>query len=176
MQFYKSNGRFWTRFDRDGVEVTCLSEKTAIGVLVSEFDSKGGIRNQVYKKAGDAARELSLYVGSETAFVDDEYKAITAQSKCGKCGKGTVVRELDLVNAADISKVPVVPLFVCRACGQKFYSMTEGYLRQLMNNNAMMFEKDEIAEKDKNEEEFVKTLNEYIIRIFASKKISRLRF
>jgi hypothetical protein len=47
-------------------------------------------------------------------------------------------------------------------------------MNALIKRNAELFEKDEVEEMKKDHDRFVNTLNEYVIRIFASKKITRL--
>ncbi len=53
--------------------------------------------------------------------------------------------------------------------------LADEYLDALVKNNASLFGKDEIRERGKDGRAFVNTLQEYVIRIFASKRISRLK-
>lgn len=84
------------------------------------------------------------------------------------------MRELDSKKPEEILEVPVIPLFTCSSCGKRFYNMSDSYLRKLVEQNRDMFEKDDIMEKERDGDAFINTLNENIIRVFASKKISRL--
>ena len=92
-----------------------------------------------------------------------------------KCGESRIERELDQRDTANMTNIPVVPIFICKKCGSRFYSMSDEYLRRLVSRKESLFGADEIAEREKGEAEFVGTLQSYIIRIFASKKIQRLK-
>lgn len=172
---YKSpEGRIRTEcFGEDGE--FCLSEKTRSGSLVTRFAGSGLVKDQMHYSSKSIEVALAEYLGGEIKIVPVErYERVIADSPCKKCGEKKVTRELDLVGAGMVENIPVIPLFRCLSCGERFYSMSSEYLSLLANRNVGLFEQDELKEKEKDGELFVKTLNEYVIRIFASKKISRL--
>ncbi|MDE1823727.1 MAG: hypothetical protein KGI00_00545 [Candidatus Micrarchaeota archaeon] len=163
-------------YSRNGMTLFCLAERTALGSLITEFTAKGEIANQVYKRGGEPMSELDSYLGNPASRVVKvgAYQGITIDAKCQKCGRAGIRRELDSADPSSITNVPVMPTLKCAACGQRFYSITNNYIRNLVESNVDLFTKDELAEKAKDEGAFIKLLNEYIIRIFASKKISRI--
>ena len=160
----------------NGRKSVCIAEPVQKGVLVTQFEETGEVMNQVYSKAEEVESALSAYLGSPIAgtIVDvDNYKGIEAKARCTGC-RGSVVRELDSKRPERISEVPVVPIFACNTCGKRFYNISDSYLRKLVEQNKEMFETDELAEKEKDGDAFINTINENIVRVFASKKISRL--
>ncbi len=173
---YKSpESRIRTEYiGREGGEF-CIAEKTKTGALVTRFARSGAVKDQVHYDSCGAESALSSYLGGKIVFVPIErYERVVAESPCKKCKEKKVTRELDLVGIGMVENVPVIPLFRCLSCGERFYSMSSEYLGLLAERNAGLFEDDEIKEKEKDGELFIKTLNEYVIRIFASKRISRL--
>jgi hypothetical protein len=115
-------------------------------------------------------------VGSVLEIIDvDQYKQIEMKAKCSGCGNIGLVRELDTHQAKSIVDVPVVPIFVCKKCGHKHYSLTDQYLKTLVASNKDLFEPSELEEINKDGYGSINTLKEYIIRIFASKRISKAR-
>jgi len=158
-----------------------IAEETTMGTLVTEFNDGGDVLNQVCTGTRDAEKALAGYLaeaGIGTLNVanrgDCAYEPVRVDARCKSC-KGEIARELDLKRPDEIRNVPIVPIFICRDCGIKFYSMTDDYLRALVSRNEGLFKPDELSEKKRNEREFVNTIQEYIIRIFASKRISRLK-
>jgi hypothetical protein len=161
-------------------ECFSIAEKLASGTLVTEFKTTGEVVNQTYIKAEDTKSAILEYLGGQVAVEFSEVEAYTpvkVDAKCSKCGAdNTIDRALDRQNLSGTTKVPIVPMFVCRKCGTQFYSMTDSYLKRLIENNVSLFEKEEIEQKEVDEAAFVNELQEYIIRIFASKKIHKLNF
>ncbi|MCL5420030.1 MAG: hypothetical protein M1354_04105 [Candidatus Marsarchaeota archaeon] len=163
-------------FRRNGLQAFCIAERTRKGVLVTEFSQGGGVLNQTYMDGSDAGEALSRYLGTGFAVVvknTGDYPGVELKARCTGCG-GRVVRELDAMMPEEIGDVPVVPLFSCAMCRKRFYSMTDSYLRRLVDANISLFEAGELAEKAKDSDAFINTLREYIVRILASKKMSRL--
>lgn len=153
----------------------CLAEKTRNGSLITRFSLSGMVNDQVYYKNVEPETALGNYIGAELSveYVSN-YERVSVSTPCKKCGEEKIAREMDLADPYLIENVQVVPLFRCLSCGERFYSMSKEYLSSLVERNVGLFETDEIEEKKKDPALFVNTLNEYIIRIFASKKITRL--
>ena len=174
MKFFRSNDtRLRSDFYIDGDrKLCCLIENTQKGMLITELDERGFVEKQVYMKPDDP---FYLNLTKSMEVVDcEEYKGVSVDAACASCN-GVLARELDLVHPSVINTVPVVPSYICRGCSKRFYSMTDTYLKSLVANKKELFDEKDLKELSENEEAFVSTLQEYIIRIFASKKISRIR-
>ncbi len=174
-------GRYRTAiYDAGGKRCFCIAEKTARGVLISEFYEGCEVRNQACVGAADAEAELRAYLegrlGKTELYLSEVEScgAVEASGKCSACGNGALGRELGYIDPVLITEVPVVPIFRCRSCGKRHYSLGREYLRRLVEENQGLFSSEEIAEFRKDEEQFINTLQEYIIRLFASKKIERM--
>ena len=158
-------------------EFFSIAEPISSGILITEFKKNGEVVNQVYNKGSETEKVLAKYLdalGELELLNADAYERVKVEATCTKCGTETIERELDRADIRQVSSVPVVPMFVCRKCGSKFYSMSDAYLKRLVDNNAMLFETNEIELNKNDEVKFVHTLQEYIIRIFASKRIQKL--
>ncbi len=163
------------RFDyrHEGKTNTLLIEKAGNGILESLFDEKGAALKQIMLKGGQSAveeevKELSKRIGH---LESTEYKEVTLQKDCPHCGSSPLSRSIDFGKG----EVPVVPTYICAKCGGRSYYLTDQYLRSLVFENKHLFSEEEERELNANEEVFIKELKEYIIRIFASKKIIAIR-
>lgn len=174
----RSNGsRYRTElYSREGSERFCIVEKVAKGVLLSEFNTDGEILVQLLNDTTDPEAEMRKHLGVKDVEVTDtdSYSPVRLNAECVSCKGSAVVRELDLSEPQKIKDVPVVPLYVCSGCKKHFYTMTDEYLRFLVSANSALFEEEEAKERVKDEALFIKTLQEYIVRIFAARKISRI--
>ncbi len=183
LEVYKCGVRYKTALhkhaDKDEYYF-CTCEKTAKGILITEFDEKGEPINQVYTKYGDPESILKRYVLSYCTVHSILVKETPSCEKvrlkvlCTNCNRNEVYRELDLVDIRLVGEIPVVPIFRCGSCGKRYYSLSDTYLKKLVDENRGLFENDEIKMREDNEKLFINTLNDNIIRIFASKKISRI--
>lgn len=160
-----------------GKTMFSVAEETVNGVLVTEFESNGQVVNQSYRKGKDGVKELQEYLGISDVEIKEigDYRGIEAQSECASCGNTAFKRELDATPPSKMLNVPVIPIFLCAKCGKKHYSLTDSYLRSLVKGNKAMFEDNELKQIDKDTDGSMKEMQEYIIRIFASKKISRMK-
>ncbi|MCL4365424.1 hypothetical protein M1590_03830 [Candidatus Marsarchaeota archaeon] len=163
--------------DAAGNATTFLSERIKHGVLITEFNADLEVSNQLVVRGNDAVKELSLYSGIESLSFEKagRYQGIRIEAKCAKCSSLGLLRELDMKNPAEIDKVPVVPIFMCNSCGNRYYSLTDMYLERLKKDNIGLFEKEELDEIGTDAEKSITTLQEYVIRIFASKRIYRIK-
>ncbi len=179
LTFYVSNdGRIITQtYPKGNGDRFCLAERTAEGTLITEFNEHSEVVNQVYMKDTNHERNLSKYLKADEkkTVLTGDYKGIMIHAKCRSCGKVGLRRSLDFTEPSKITNVPVVPLFACIACKSPHYSLTDDYLRVLVEGNMGLFEKDERDQIRGDAGGSVKLLQEYIIRIFASKKISRIK-
>jgi hypothetical protein len=179
VDFYGSpDGRILTgEYRKGGVQRFCLSEKTAGGVLITEFNINSEVVNQVYVEGKDNCAELSRYIGvcDCRPVKAGGYRGIVINARCSACGSVGLRRSLDAVRPSEIRSVPVIPLFACGQCGKSHYSLTDEYLALLVQSKSSLFDKEELEQIDGDREASVRLLQEYIIRIFASKKISRVK-
>ena len=153
--------------------VVLIFEKTRKGVLTTSIDKRLGVLDQEYVDAIDMDGAIMSRVpdARSVVAVDDMTKTVL-ERPCKMCGTN-LVRELDFAEPYALDDVPVVPIFRCGKCDKRYYSMTKEYLSRLVDRNNGLFSADESGEIAKDREKGINTLNEYIIRIFASKKISR---
>lgn len=169
---YKSaNGKIRTA-SREGK--FALAEELKDGSLITFFNESGEVLDQKLLKGKGVEEGLEYYLGP-IKIVNSKYKEVEINAVCQKCGKRSIRRELDLVDTRKISNVPVVPIYVCTSCGQGFYSLTKEYLKKIVNEHLDLFSAEESREMEKDPEAFINELNEYIIRIFASKKLMRVK-
>ncbi len=159
-----------------GVRKCSLLERTKSGILFTEVTHKGEIVKQAYFKDKTPEIILEEMLGHECfshlKFKRD-YNGISICVKCPKC-KGDISREFDVCDILSVKEVPVVPILICRKCNEKYYSMNKEYIDFLVENNEHLFTPEELEERKKDTKSFTNELNEYIIRIFAAKKIQRL--
>ena len=178
--FDSSDGRLRTDLYKFGTQDEfVVAERTTSGVLLSKFNRHGEVLDQVYKNTNDPLLEIRNYmkeIDKELEiFSIDAYSKVEVNATCENCGKKSISRELDLLEAGRISDVPVVPMFKCTNCSKKFYFMGEEYLKNLVSRNISLFEPEEIKLGGKDEVAFLKEIHEYMIRIFASKRLLRLK-
>ncbi|MGC8628624.1 MAG: hypothetical protein ACP5T4_00195 [Candidatus Micrarchaeia archaeon] len=173
---YESNDRRIRTepYPKSGLLVFSIAEPTKLGILLTEFSQEGEVIRQEYRKSSNALQELSTFVGNELElYYSTAYEPVKVAAKCKKCG-GEIARELDLKAPGEIQDVPIVPMYVCRSCKAKYYSLSDSLLSSLVHSREDLFEKDELAELHADEEAFIERLQEIILRIFASKRILRL--
>ncbi len=173
------DGRMRTQeYLKGGERVFSVAEQTREGSLITEFNSANEVVNQVCLQARDAESALAAYLGIKAGDIRvvrvGSYSGVRIGAKCRGCGAAGLARELDSVAPTEIKDVPVVPIFICTVCGKRHYLLTDNYLNELVKNNGALFDKEEMAEISKDPRSSIKMLQEYIIRIFASKKISRV--
>ena len=177
--YLSPDGRYRTMpYKKNAEDRFCLSEKTRKGTLITEFGKNGRIIDQIYLNGGDPESSLEKYLGISLHIEKKaSYDRVNVSASCRKCGpREKIYRELDLTLISYVESVPVVPIFRCIGCGSRFYAMEIEYLNALVSRNTALFTEDERRGIEKDSESAIKELNEYIIRIFASKKIMRLVF
>ena len=181
---YRSpEGRYRTEKHMIGnVDGFLIAEGVADGTLITEFAATGEILGLFLSEDKDTESVLRNFVYRSNPGIEimveavKSYEKVALKATCIGCGKeDSIFREMDFADPGLVKNVPVVPLFRCTSCGKRYYSMTDEYLKALVHNNTSLFSGEELEEKRKDEALFIKTLHEYIIRIFASKKISRVR-
>ncbi len=165
-------------YETEQGSIFCLAEPTQKGTLITEFAMTGEVLDQVLSDTKEAEQALAKHLtGNATLHVTEapDYSAISVNAACSECGLTRIGREFDARAPESIGEIPVVPIFVCGSCGARYYQLGDTYLRRIVARKTELFDKAELAEMEKNEGTFVGVLQENIIRIFASKKVKRLR-
>ncbi|MGC8651731.1 MAG: hypothetical protein ACP5UH_00555 [Candidatus Micrarchaeia archaeon] len=156
----------------NGKKVYVTWEQKPEAVLETMFNEEGAILQQKYEQIAseDIEREISgiIKMNMITKVRHEQYEDITFSKPCPKCGAKALKRYTDVYKE---SPVPVMPLYVCSACGSKSYYLTDEYMERLVMDHRELFTEAELLELDKSKGAFLKELKEYIIRIFASKRI-----
>jgi len=183
MRIIKSgDGRYRTEaYSSKNGENFAVFEKIVNGTVATEFSMDGDVVDQIYYRSNDPVECIKGFFANREIVSEikiDEYERydpVEVRGVCPSCGKKSLCRELDLVEPSMIKNVPVIPLYVCKSCGKKYYSLNDAYLEKLIDRNRELFSEEETAELEKDRMETAKTIQEYVLRIFASKKISRLK-
>ncbi|EET89580.1 MAG: hypothetical protein LVQ97_01420 [Candidatus Micrarchaeales archaeon] len=163
---------------QNGVQIVLLWEQ--IGgdyALQTAFDANGGIIDQVLSKLSGRTLRDSVDGFIERNGIEPResvFEEVKLKKSCPKCGKMDLVRAAE--SAGNASAIPVMPIYICGSCGSKSYYLTDAYLAKLVVKNKELFDPKELADIDRlGEEAFMKELREYIVRVFAAKKISNIR-
>ncbi len=152
-----------------------VAEKVGKGVLVTDFGGSGEVIDQNLFEYGVPLDVLTVHLGAALELSGEPYKKVEVDIFCKRCSKdSTAVRELDIKDAQSAGTVPVAPIFVCSACRTRYYSMTDSYLERLISRNEEMFKREELTSMKDDAGAFMRELQGYIIRIFASKRVFRL--
>jgi hypothetical protein len=156
-----------------------ISEKTKEGILLTELTANGATTNQIYRKTdSDPETVLAEYVctGREFAVEQREkYTPVRINAACEACGESALQRELDTLNIEDMRDVPALPMLLCTSCNAKSYFITKEYIRNISDSNIGMFTEEELSLRERDKEAFINAIWEHVIRIFASKKINRIK-
>ncbi len=157
----------------DGKErATILFERIeGKGILRSVFDEDGSPTSQTLIDPGShTINDIALdgAAGFERV-VEREYEEVVLRKACPKCGKAGMRR------FREGKDVPVMPIFLCNSCGERGYRLSDRYLDEIIREKRELFSKEEQNELDADPDSFKKELKEYIIRIFASKRVSCIR-
>ncbi len=160
----------------NGIERFSLFEKTLHGVLITDFNSNGEVLSQIYSQKSDLKKEADEYLsvrGAEVRYLD--YEKLLVKASCADCGSMDIVRVLDTIDVSRIVDIPVVPLFSCTNCKARLFSITDEYLGRLVKSNPDLFDKSEIEKRDRDWNAFINELRQYIVSVFAMKKIKHLK-
>lgn len=177
LKVVKSGNKYRTGlYKRKGAAKFCIVEKVAKGVLLTEFNTDGEVLVQLLNNTVEPEGVLKKHFDGEEIDVTEsgDYVPVRLNAECGACKSAEVVREIDTLQGSKLKEVPVIPLYVCTQCKKRYYTLSDEYLRFLVGSNLDLFEDDELKGREQDETAFIKTLQEYVIRIFAAKKISRI--
>ncbi len=165
------------QYGAEGKEETVLWEYIRQAhALQTSFNAEGGITDQ---------KLLNLERYAIRDLVDDfiERNGIDAREgvfeevklgkQCPHCGKLALKRYAQ--GLSEPSSVPIMPMYACTECKGQSYFLTDEYLDVLIKKHKDMFEPGELEELSKNEQTFIKEVKEYIIRVFAAKKVLNIK-
>ena len=143
-------------------------------ILETIFDDDGAVMRISILQSKDLESALSEFLNSLPEKVDKvekPYEEIKLKKQCPYCGSDALARSINI----EKGQVPIAPIYECKNCSEKSYYLTEEYLQYLVLCNKELFEKQELRQLEANEKEFLGELSEYIVRIFASKRIKRIK-
>jgi predicted RNA-binding protein YlxR (DUF448 family) len=155
-----------------------LWEPFSGGVMETIHNEHGAVLKQsMFKnKKNNILNErigVILQSASITRTAECEYSEIRLAKQCPACGGAVLKRVSDFTQ--EMPNVPVMPTYECSGCKGRGYYLTDEYLEQLLTEQAKLFSRQEKKEMEENRAAFKAQLNEYIIRIFASKRILQIK-
>ena len=162
--------------DGDSAVTVLWEPKAGSRLLQTFFNGDGAIVDQhLLNIGGHEIKEAVEAYLSENGIEPKEsvYEDIAFARACPSCNSYGLQRYAELVS--DASKIPVMPIYVCRSCGKKSYYLTDEYLSRLAKTKKELFEADELSEMEKDEQKFINEIKAYIVRIYASKHIPSIR-
>lgn len=165
-------------YSQNGTQVVLLWEQIGEDYLLqTAFDENGGIIDQVLSRLSGRTLRDSVDSFVERNGIEPResvFEEVKLKKACPKCSKMDLVRVAESTSTA--SAIPVMPIYICRSCGSKSYYLTDAYLAKLVVKNKELFDPAELEDLSRlGEEAFMKELREYILRVFAAKKISNIR-
>lgn len=167
------NGSIRLDYEKGGRQFIESFENLHVGVLHTSFNSNGEVLNQNLlkptKNTVSFAEEFASGLNSST--IKSDYKEIRLKKSCPNCGKESLKRDLERNSGG----IPIMPMYKCDSCSARSYHLTDDYLEKLVHSNRILFDKKEAKMLDADSDAFVKEIREYIIRIFASKKVMSIR-
>ncbi|MCL5117224.1 MAG: hypothetical protein M1124_00130 [Candidatus Marsarchaeota archaeon] len=143
-------------------------------ILETIFDCDGAVMRISILQGSDLESALSEFLNSLPEKIDKlerTFEEIKLKKQCPHCDSDNLVREIHI----EKNQVPIAPIYECKNCGGRSYHLTPEYLQYLVLSHKELFEEQELHQLKTNEKEFFNELSEYIVRIFASKRIKRIR-
>ncbi len=152
-------------------------ERRKENTLETTFAADGAVLLQRHMKLNDA--ELNgiinetLIEAKISKVSQKEYSDVKISKSCPKCGADTLQRYVEAFASKD--EIPVMPIYYCNGCTTKSFYLTNQYLEYLVETNRELFEENEKLELERDKSKAIGELREYIIRMFASKKILNIK-
>lgn len=170
----KGEGRVKLEYSSDGISVVKQWENRGKRILETVFDGNGAVLEQQLLDIDGSGLDgmIERELRSMKEVKSKPYEDVKLKKPCPSCGNLSLER---CDRAVSGGAVPVVPMYLCKGCGKMSYHLTTRYLGYLIGKNKNLFAQDELAKMDDNHDAFVNELEEYILRIFASKKIMRIK-
>jgi len=114
-----------------------------------------------------------LQIEAISTIQEKPFEEIKISKSCPHCNTNSLVRYVDAYSSRQV--IPIMPIYSCKNCSKQSYYLTDSYLEYLVYSKKELFSNDEQTELRNNESAFITELKEYIIRIFASKKIMQIK-
>jgi predicted RNA-binding Zn-ribbon protein involved in translation (DUF1610 family) len=171
----KDGCRTKLEYTANGLEVVKLWEKSGELTVETTFDRDGAVlQQQLLDGNTDVEKKVKqeLQSASVQAVREKPYEEVRLKKPCPNCGSDSLARCPRSVSG---DPLPVVPVYRCKSCNKKSYHLNTAYLDYLVRSNTGLFEKGELQELESNRDAFITELEGYILRIFASKRITRIR-
>ncbi|MCL5680179.1 MAG: hypothetical protein M1465_02475 [Candidatus Marsarchaeota archaeon] len=160
----------------DGTVVVLWEPKEGKYLLQTSFDGSGAILDQRLLKLESHSQNEVIEAFLESNGIEPKesvYESIEFNGSCPSCSTPALVRYASIEGKA--SKIPIMPIYTCKNCGTKAYHLTDKYLKKLVASNKGLFENVDMQEFAADEQKFINELEAYIIRIFASKHILKVK-
>ncbi len=157
VDYYEAGELFIETFEESGNHVIRTSFNRAGEVLGREMLPS---RSRAHSKL---ATDFANAKGNPVAT---EYAEIDVLKPCPKCGGSLAYED----SRADV----VLPVLVCGSCRSKSFCLTDEYLAKLVKLNKVLFDDSERKMMDESPDAFKAELRDHIIKIYASKHISKI--
>ena len=168
------NGHIRIDYERNGQQLIEMFETVNGATLETSFNQEGEILEQaLLKPEKDTTSFAEEFISkfAEANLVERIYEEVELKKPCPKCKSQSLKRNIERFS----SSIPIMPIYVCNSCGSKGFHLTDAYLIGLVYGNKSLFTEEETKELESNSAAFIKELREYIIRIFASKKVMNIQ-
>jgi hypothetical protein len=166
-------GKMKAVYEVKGSRRATIFEPMSENILQTTFAGDGGILDQRLLRVSKSNIEniFGTFVNELGAarVLEEDYSDIKLEKNCPKCASSPLVRYIDTLMYP--SEVPVMPFYICQACGAKSYYITDSYLSNMISENRDLFSEAELSQMEADQKEFIADVKAHIIRIFASKRI-----
>ncbi|ASI13371.1 hypothetical protein Mia14_0025 [Candidatus Mancarchaeum acidiphilum] len=156
--------------------VTMVWEPVEDAILQTLFDLTGGVLDQkLIESDGKSARDFAdgfIEANGLEDVRESVYEDVKLDKACPKCGSKDLSRSEATLKK---SNIPIIPTYICKHCNAKSYYLTDTYLKDLVENHKDLFDENELKELNNDKAKLLENMQEYISRIFAVKKIYRIK-
>ncbi len=170
----KQDNKLKIEYSENNTKKIRLFELINNQILETIFNENGAIIQTLFLKNNTIDSATNIFFNSLNEKIErseETFEEIKLKKLCPKCTSDSLNR---FINQSK-KEIPIVPIYICNNCNEKSYYLTQEYLEYLVLNNKNLFEKTELDQLNTNKNEFLNELSEYINRILASKKISRIK-
>lgn len=172
-----SDNKIKLEYDHNGRNRAALWEPFRGGIIETIYNEYGAVLGQrMFKNDGkkflNERIDSVMKDASITSTSECKYTEIRLERRCPGCGAASLERVSDF--GKEKPDLPVMPTYECRECKGKGYHLTDEYLEQMLAEQESLFSSKELQEMKTDRGAFKAQLNEYIIRIFASKRIMHI--
>ncbi len=153
----------WSARGSKALETVYDAEGAILVQRVVALDKEG-----VDKRTKDILTATGLKAAQKTEFIE-----VRLKRPCPQCGEYSLASHAEAFPRSD--EIPIMPMYYCTGCKGKSYYLTDQYLEYLVENNRELFSEQDVSALSSDKEAFLDELRENIIRIFASKRIMRIK-